>query len=80
MPGLPSDRSVIALWEVDEVTRTPLPRTARACHASSIISETCLPGEGDLFCVNEDAGGYVLMGGVIVCCLTGGNVSARAGP
>ena len=55
MPGLPSDRSVIALWEVDEMTRTPLPRTARAYQASSIISETCPPGEGDLFCVKADA-------------------------
>jgi len=57
MPGLPSDRSVIALWEVDEVTRTrSLPRAARAPvkhYHSSRISETCPPGEGDLFCLKQ---------------------------
>jgi len=50
MPGLPSGRRVIALWEADEVTRTrSLPRAARAELAPPIISETCPPGEGDLF-------------------------------
>ena len=54
MPGLPSDRSVIALWEVDEVTRTrSLPRAARAGQALPFISETCPPGEGDLFCLKQ---------------------------
>jgi len=51
-PGLPSDRSVIASWEVDEMALTrPLPRAARAGQVPPIISETCPPGEGDLFCV-----------------------------
>ena len=44
MPGLPSGRSVIALWEVDEVARTrSLPHAARAHQTQPIISETCLP-------------------------------------
>ena len=56
MPGLPSGRSVIALWEVDEVARTrSLPHAARAHQTQPIISETCPPGEGDLFRVKADA-------------------------
>ena len=51
MPGLPSGRSVIALWEVDEVARTrSLPHAARAHQTQPIISETCPPGEGALLC------------------------------
>ena len=47
MPGLPSDRSVIALWEVDEVARTrSLPALLVPVKAPPIISETCPPGEG----------------------------------
>jgi len=39
---LPSGRSVIALWEVDEVARTrSLPHAARAHQTQPIISETC---------------------------------------
>ena len=53
MPGLPSDRSVIALWEVDEVARTrSLPALLVPVKHHPIISETCPPGEGGLFRVN----------------------------
>jgi len=49
MPGLPSGRRVIALWEVDEVTRTrSLPRAARAELAPPIISETRARGTGNV--------------------------------
>ena len=64
MPGLPSGRSVIALWEVDEVARTrSLPHAARAHQTQPIISETCPPGEGDLFRVKVDAAGWPRSGG-----------------
>ena len=35
MPGLPSDRSVIALWEVDEVTRTRSLPPRCSCRSST---------------------------------------------
>ena len=47
MPGLPSGRRVIALWEVDEIARTrTLPPHYRHRPALPTISETCPPGEG----------------------------------
>ena len=43
MPGLPSGRSVIALWEVVEMarTRSPAPQQSWPCFAA--LSETCRP-------------------------------------
>ena len=53
--SLPPAEAVTALWEVDEVARTrSLPHAACAHQTQPIISETCPPGEGDLFRVNAD--------------------------
>ena len=79
MPGLPSGRSVIALWEVDEVARTrSLPHAARAHQTQPIISETCPPGEGDLFRVKADTTGSRRSSRAALCRLSCWFVSSGA--